>query len=144
MQTARRIDMGTNAISSIPRVPRARQINFAMPFGKIALILFITASLVFIYVYQLTLVTQNSMEITELKERIYEQKTINDKLKIEDVVLQSPERLEQLATDSLGMIKPETFSYIVIPAPNATSHGRESKKRGVLSSIKSLWLLNGG
>jgi len=136
--------METNTSGLTLRVPRAKDISFDIPFAKIALALFVAAALVFSYVYQQALVTQNTMEITELKERINEEKTLNEKLKVRAVVLSSPERLEELATDSLGMVKPESVGYILLPSGDNKSHNQNVKKRGVLSSLKSLLSSNGG
>ncbi|HEX21440.1 MAG TPA: hypothetical protein ENH19_02155 [Actinobacteria bacterium] len=143
MQTARRLNIETNASGLTLRTPRVNEMRFDILFTKAALMIFGIAALVFVYVYQQTLVTQNTMEIAELKEQISDVKTLNDKLKIQDVVLQSPERLEQLATDSLGMVKPKTVKYLVIPMGNKKNHSQPSSKWRFLTSLKKIWPLNG-
>ena len=67
-------------------------------------------------VCQNALIAQNGIEISRLQQDIKDDKRTGKGLKVERMLLQSPSRLERLATRRLGMVKPENINYIVVPA----------------------------
>ena len=67
-------------------------------------------------VCQNALIAQNGIDISRLEQDIKEEQRIGKGLKVERMLLQSPSRLERLATRRLDMVKPEKINYIVVPA----------------------------
>lgn len=138
MQAARQLSAETYIGGADILFPARRIKQGEFSFAKFFVSLVVIFSLLFIHVYQQALVAQNAVEMAELKEDIRQQKTTNEKLKVRDMVLQSPGRLEQIAAAN-GMIKPEKVNYIMLPVDYDKKEKSASGKRGILASLQGLW-----
>lgn len=141
MQTARQLSSETYIGRAEVFLP-ARKIKTQtrqFPVAGFLTAIFFIFGLSFIHVYQQALVDQNSSDISQLRTAIAQQENANAKLRVQDMMLQSPGRLEQIADVSLGMVKPEKVSYIVLPAQSRSKKTNEPKKRGILADLQVLW-----
>lgn len=93
-------------------------------------------------VCQNALIAQNGIDISRLEEEIMEEQRIGKGLKVERMLLQSPSRLERLATRRLDMVKPQNINYIVVPAgPQKKTAERLTRASGLLKIAKKANLL---
>lgn len=119
---------------------KPKQVSASFEFANFIIILIFLGLAAFVHVYQQALVAQNGIDISRLKDEIFEETRKGKGLKVEKMLLQSPSRIGRLATDKLDMIEPEQVTYIVMPpqtveAPEAKRLAKGGGSRGVLARI---------
>jgi hypothetical protein len=142
MQAARQIYPDIAIEMSRPRAKKAAQNVRQFDFPKFMLILAVIGLSAFTRVYQQALVAQNGIEIERIKSDIREEARIGKTLKVQNMLLKSSSRLENLAYNKLDMVKPAKVTYIVLPAEIAAKPKtikKEGKRLGgVLARISFL------
>ena len=118
------------------KAPSARVPASRLFFIRAAAILLFLFAIALIRVSQQALVAENSMEISILKTSLRSQETANEKIRVENIVLQSPGRLEQLAS-AMGMIRPESVTYLVLPAETRKTPP-PPRERGLSARVQEL------
>ncbi len=98
-----------------------RLIFFAVILGSLASLA--------ISIYFRVGVTKNSFYTSDLQERIAKEKVVKEKLEAKLAFLRSPQRIEQVATTKLGMVKPRSISYLVLtPSEKKLSEVTQNRK----------------
>jgi cell division protein FtsL len=142
MQTARELyrDLSFEPAPVATARNRSKRFRFA---DFLVVVLFLGA-MGFIHVYQQALIAQNGIDIARLNHDIKDETKAGKHLKIQQTLLQSPERVERLAKKELGMTKPEKVNYIVLTAAElwpdrpASITGESQDKGGVLERVTLL------
>lgn len=75
-----------------------------------------------INVAQQALVSQLSFEIDSVKKQIQIAQQAQDKLLAEKAILESPQRIESVATGKLSMVKAPKVSYLRIAEAGSEAH----------------------
>jgi cell division protein FtsL len=83
-------------------------------FTNFFFITLVIAFLVLVNVSQRALIAQNAIDIDLLKKLVENQKLLKENLTVIRAKLAAPERIEQIATHRLKMVKPVRVSYIKI------------------------------
>ncbi len=83
--------------------------------SKFAILIFVFAFLVIFNVVQRAIITQSVFELESLKMALEQENLRQEKLKIAINTLKSPERIEKVALEKLGMVYPTQVSYIILP-----------------------------
>lgn len=65
-----------------------------------------------VYVVQLTFINQNGMKIQGLRAQVEQAKGERQELFMQVKILNSPQRIEDIALNQLGMIKPSEVEYL--------------------------------
>lgn len=84
-------------------------------FSLFFMIVLLAAGVVIINLTQRALIAQNALQIERLKGRLKEVTYQNEKLIMETASLKSPERIEKIAREELGMIPPNRLGFIQMP-----------------------------
>jgi cell division protein FtsL len=142
MQTARQLKPDVSFERVPAKRPRPRSQGFR--FSNFLVVVLFLGAMGFIHVYQQALIAQNGIDISRLAQDIKDETKAGKHLKIQQMLLQSPERVERLAKSELGMKKPEELRYIVLTAAElgadrpAVSAGEPQDKGGVLQRVTLL------
>lgn len=102
----------------------------------IAVVLYVTA-MGFGRVYTQTLLSQTVIDTNVLETRHRALAAENEKLRVEDVVLRSPARLERFAIGRLGMVRPDQVHYITVEPP-ALSKSSDKGQGRLLASMRGM------
>ncbi len=137
METAREIKIYENIdVRKIFSTNKKRTRSFNFTNYMAILVLFFDVA--FFQVYQQALVAEEAVAISNLKSSLRSQRNANEKMKIENEVLRSPGRIEQLAME-LGMIKPEAVEYILLESEKVKRIDEPDEKKGLIASMYSIW-----
>jgi|Deesub1362A_J573_1020465.scaffolds.fasta_scaffold01961_3 cell division protein FtsB len=68
-----------------------------------------------ISIYFRVVITKDSFYNNELEKKIESEKIVKEKLEATLASLKSPQRIEKVAVEDLGMVKPTEVSYIILP-----------------------------
>ena len=98
------------------RPARKTVVEKRFKFNAFIVVLLVLSAAGVARVCQNALIAQNGIDISRLEHEIKEEKRIGKGLNVERMLLQSPSRLERLATRRLDMVKPQKINYIVVPA----------------------------
>jgi cell division protein FtsL len=66
-------------------------------------------------IYFRVVITKDSFYNNELEKKIESEKVVKEKLEATLASLKSPQRIERVAVENLGMVKPTKVSYIILP-----------------------------
>lgn len=66
-------------------------------------------------IYFRVVITKDSFYNNELERKIESEKVVKEKLEATLASLKSPQRIERVAVEGLGMVKPAEVSYIILP-----------------------------
>lgn len=144
MQAARQIYPDIAIEWSRPRPTKVESRSRQFDFAKFMFILAVIGLSAFVRVYQQALIAQNGIEIERIKSDIREESRAGKALRVQNMLLKSSSRLENLAFNKLGMVKPAKVNYIVLPAeiaakpPVAKEKVRHRMFDGVLARISLL------
>jgi len=119
MQTARKLTHEPNkkqVKNSLRLITNKRKRSISV--GIVIVIVAALPATVMFNSVQRTLVTQNAIEIENLREILQEEQAYNQKLKVNVTRLKSPERIQEIALGKLGMIVPATVNYIKVANEN--------------------------
>lgn len=79
------------------------------------MIVILAAAVVILNLTQRALIAQNALQIESLKGRLKEVTYLNEKLVMQTASLKSPERIETIAREELGMVSPQQLGFIQMP-----------------------------
>lgn len=85
------------------------------PFGRFVLLFVLLAAVIFFHLCQRVQIAQDVSACERLKGLIQAEQIRHEKLVFEAVASKSPERIEKIAIERLGMVKPVEISYITLP-----------------------------
>lgn len=116
------------------------------PFGVFMVLTLLLAAVTMLNVSQRTLVIQTALRAEQLKGTLQVEEAEHKKLLLEASRLKSPERIEGIAAEKLGMVHPPRLSYIILPrnveGEKLASASSESSGENLLTrltrAIKSL------
>lgn len=116
MQAARKMPTARSSMRAfwVIENPQPRKSN-KFRFSLFFMVVILAAGIVIVNLSQRALITENAMQIEELKDQLKAEKYRNEKLIIETESLKSPERIEQIAREKLGMISPSKLGFIKMP-----------------------------
>lgn len=113
------ISAGTVARRRLKAVPIRRKSRIALSFPNFVLFAVILAGFALFNATQKALIAQGSIDLSRLKEEYSSAKELNDSLKLERAKLASPQRITQIATEKLKMVRPGKVSYLRLESPGA-------------------------
>jgi len=119
MQTARKLTHEPNkkqVKNRLRLITNKRKRNISV--GIIIVIVAALPATVMLNSVQRTLVTQNAIEIENLREILQEEQAYNQKLMVKVARLKSPERIQEIALGKLGMVAPAKVNYIKVTNEN--------------------------
>jgi cell division protein FtsL len=105
-------------------------------FTNFFFITLVIAFLVLVNVSQRALIAQNAIDIDLLKKLVENQKLLKENLTVIRAKLAAPERIEQIATHRLKMVKPIRVSYIKIKPASPSTKKAEKKSPESRSNSK--------
>ncbi|HAW60222.1 MAG TPA: hypothetical protein DCW86_01965 [Actinobacteria bacterium] len=91
---------------------REREIS---PFGVFMALTLLLAAITMLNVSQRALVIQTALRAEQLKGMLQAEEADYKRLLLEVSRLKSPERIEGIAAEKLGMVHPPRLSYIILP-----------------------------
>lgn len=140
---AKRIRCRSRRISVLPAlwatgVAVARKLTSVWVAGPGLVGLAVVVALSLVYLQASCIVTGH--EIVALKKQLADLQAENERLQVQVVKLTAPDRIEQLATERLGMVRPVEGRLLVAePVPSAVATGGVPAKMATASS----WLRQG-
>ena len=101
-------------------------------------------SLSMLYTYQTTRIMAIGYQIEKVQYNISALRCANDQLELQVSELQTPERVEQIATTRLGMQQPQIFTVVpfssrTVPAQNTQVATAAPPSQGTVAPLRS-WL----
>ncbi len=104
-------------------------------FSLFFMLVLLAAGVVIVNLSQKALITENAMRIEKLKDQLKAENYQNEKLIIETETLKSPERIEQIAREKLGMISPSQLEFIQMPTELGDNQGHPKEKITLKKSV---------
>ena len=94
------------------------------------------------YIYQTWQIVSLGYERDRLQAELDELIMVNQHLRLQKAIASSPQRIEQLAKESIGMVEPPEPQRIVVDlptkSPSAVEPSAPAESRGILTTISSL------
>ncbi len=142
MQTARKAAARPSIrafwVIETPKAKRRSKPKFSLFF----MIVLLAAGVVIVNLTQRALIAQNALQIERLKGKLKEVTYQNEKLIIETASLRSPERIEKIAREELGMSPPIQLGFIQMPEglekPLKPSQSNPSLKQSLRRAVRNL------
>jgi cell division protein FtsL len=106
-------------------------------FTNFFFVTLVIAFLVLVNVSQRALIAQNAIDIDLLKKLVENQKLLKENLTVMRAKLAAPERIEQIATNKLKMVKPVQVSYIKIESTSSLARKTSKEFSKLEPTLKS-------